>query len=118
MDYVTYSFAYQFAYSERPGTLAARRYNDDIPEEVKLRRLNDIIQKQQEGSHAYIKQFVGKKVKVLVEGFSKKSDKEYRGRNDENVMVVFPVTDGVKPGEYATVLVDRCTTATLIGTAV
>jgi tRNA-2-methylthio-N6-dimethylallyladenosine synthase len=118
MDYVTYSFAYQFAYSERPGTLAARRYKDDIPEEVKLRRLNDIIQKQQEGSHAYIKNFVGKTVKVLVEGFSKKSDKEYRGRNDENVMVVFPVTDFVKPGEYANVLVERCTTATLIGKAV
>ena len=118
MDYVVYSFAYQFAYSERPGTLAARRYKDDIPEEVKMRRLNDIIQKQQEGSHAYIKNFVGKIVKVLIEGFSKKSDKEYRGRNDENVMVVFPVTDSVKPGEYANVLVERCTIATLIGRVV
>lgn len=118
MDHVVYSFAYQFAYSERPGTLAARRYKDDIPEEVKLRRLNEVIQKQQEGSHAYIKNFVGKTVKVLVEGFSKKSDKEYRGRNDENVMVVFPVTDTVKPGEYANVLVERCTIATLIGKVV
>lgn len=118
MDYVTYSFAYQFAYSERPGTLAARKYKDDVPEEVKLRRLNEVIQKQQEGSHAYIKNFVGKTVKVLIEGFSKKSDKEYRGRNDENVMVVFPVTDSVKPGAYANVLIERCTTATLIGKAV
>lgn len=115
MDYVTYSFAYQFAYSERPGTLAARRYKDDVPEEVKLRRLNEVIQKQQEGSHRYIQNFVGKTVKVLIEGFSKKSDKEYRGRNDENVMVVFPVTDFVKPGEYANVLIERCTIATLIG---
>lgn len=118
MDYVVYSFAYQFAYSERPGTLAARKYKDDIPEEVKMRRLNDIIQKQQEGSHTYIKNFVGKTVKVLIEGFSKKSDKEYRGRNDENVMVVFPVTDNVKPGEYANVLIERCTIATLIGRVV
>lgn len=118
MDYVTYSFAYQFAYSERPGTLAARRYKDDVPEEVKLRRLNEVIQKQQEGSHRYIQNFVGKTVKVLIEGFSKKSDKEYRGRNDENVMVVFPVTDFVKPGEYANVLIERCTTATLIGRSV
>ena len=118
MDYVTYSFAYQFAYSERPGTLAARRYEDDIPEEVKLRRLNEVIQKQQEGSHAYIKKFVGQTVKVLIEGFSKKSDKEYRGRNDENVMVVFPITDSVKPGAYANVLIESCTSATLIGKVV
>lgn len=118
MDHVVYSFAYQFAYSERPGTLAARKYEDDIPEEVKMRRLNDIIQKQHEGSYTYIKNFVGKSVKVLIEGFSKKSDKEYRGRTDENVMVVFPVTDSVKPGDYANVLVERCTTATLIGSVV
>ncbi|RZK50860.1 MAG: tRNA (N6-isopentenyl adenosine(37)-C2)-methylthiotransferase MiaB [Pedobacter sp.] len=115
MDYVGYSFAYQFAYSERPGTLAARKYEDDVPEEVKLRRLNEVIQKQQEGSYGYIKNFVGKTTKVLIEGFSKKSDKEYRGRNDENVMVVFPVVEHVKPGDYATILVERCTTATLIG---
>lgn len=115
MDYAGYSFAYQFAYSERPGTLAARRYADDVPEAVKLRRLNEVISKQQECSHHYIKDFVGKTTRVLIEGFSKKSDKEYRGRNDENVMVVFPVNDSVKPGEYADVLVERCTTATLIG---
>ncbi len=115
MDYVGYSFAYQFAYSERPGTLAARKYEDDVPEDVKLRRLNEVIMKQQEGSHAYIKNFVGKTTKVLIEGFSKKSDQEYRGRNDENVMVVFPVSEQYKPGDYADVLVERCTTATLIG---
>lgn len=118
MDYVGYSFAYQFAYSERPGTLAARKYQDDIPEEVKLRRLNEVINKQQECSHKYVSNFVGKTVKVLIEGLSKKSDKEYRGRNDENVVVVFPVTENLKPGDYANVYVERCTTATLIGKAV
>ncbi|SFG61091.1 MiaB/RimO family radical SAM methylthiotransferase [Pedobacter insulae] len=115
MDYARYNFAYTFSYSERPGTLAARKYIDDVPEEVKARRLAEIFKKQQEDSLACLEDFVGKTVKVLIEGFSKKSDKEYRGRNDENAMVVFPVTDSVKPGEYANVYIERCTSATLIG---
>lgn len=118
MDYARYNFAYTFSYSERPGTLAARKYKDDVPEEVKARRLAEIFKKQQEDSLACLEDFVGKTVKVLIEGFSKKSDKEYRGRNDENAMVVFPVTDSVKPGQYAHVYVERCTSATLIGTVV
>ena len=115
MDYARYNFAYTFSYSERPGTLAARKYKDDVPEEVKARRLAEIFKKQQEDSLACLEDFVGKTVKVLIEGFSKKSDKEYRGRNDENAMVVFPVTATVKPGQYANVYVERCTSATLIG---
>lgn len=115
MDYARYNFAYTFSYSERPGTLAARKYKDDVPEEVKARRLAEIFKKQQEDSLACLEDFVGKTVKVLIEGFSKKSDKEYRGRNDENAMVVFPVTDKVKPGQYAHVYIERCTSATLIG---
>ncbi len=115
MDYAKYNFAYTFSYSERPGTLAARKYADDVPEDVKARRLAEIFKKQQEDSLACLEEFVGKTVKVLIEGFSKKSDKEYRGRNDENAMVVFPVTDSVKPGEYANVFIERCTSATLIG---
>ena len=115
MDYARYNFAYTFSYSERPGTLAARKYKDDVPEEVKARRLAEIFKKQQEDSLACLEDFVGKTVKVLIEGFSKKSDKEYRGRNDENAMVVFPVTTTVKPGQYANVYVERCTSATLIG---
>jgi len=115
MDYARYNFAYTFSYSERPGTLAARKYKDDIPEEVKARRLAEIFKKQQEDSLACLEDFVGKTVKVLIEGYSKKSDQEYRGRNDENAMVVFPVTDSVKPGQYAHVYVERCTSATLIG---
>jgi tRNA-2-methylthio-N6-dimethylallyladenosine synthase len=115
MDYARYNFAYTFSYSERPGTLAARKYPDDIPEDVKARRLAEIFKKQQEDSLACLEDFVGKTVKVLIEGYSKKSDKEYRGRNDENAMVVFPVTDSVKPGDYANVYIERCTSATLIG---
>ena len=118
MDYAKYNFAYTFSYSERPGTLAARKYADDVPEDVKARRLAEIFKKQQEDSLACLEEFVGKTVKVLIEGFSKKSDKEYRGRNDENAMVVFPVTDSVKPGEYANVYIERCTSATLIGKVV
>ncbi len=115
MDYARYNFAYTFSYSERPGTLAARKYKDDIPEDVKARRLAEIFKKQQEDSLACLEEFVGKTVKVLIEGFSKKSDKEYRGRNDQNAMVVFPVTDLEKPGDYANVYIERCTSATLIG---
>jgi tRNA-2-methylthio-N6-dimethylallyladenosine synthase len=115
MDYARYNFAYTFSYSERPGTLAARKYTDDVPEDVKARRLAEIFKKQQEDSLACLEDFVGKTVKVLIEGFSKKSDKEYRGRNDENAMVVFPVTDLVKPGDYANVYIEKCTSATLIG---
>jgi len=118
MHYAKYNFAYTFSYSERPGTLAARKYEDDVPEDVKARRLAEIFKKQQEDSLACLEEFVGKTVRVLIEGFSKKSDKEYRGRNDENAMVVFPVTDAVKPGEYANVYVERCTSATLIGRVV
>jgi tRNA-2-methylthio-N6-dimethylallyladenosine synthase len=115
MHYAKYNFAYTFSYSERPGTLAARKYEDDVPEDVKARRLAEIFKKQQEDSLACLEEFVGKTVKVLIEGFSKKSDKEYRGRNDENAMVVFPVTDSVKPGDYANVYIEKCTSATLIG---
>lgn len=115
MDYARYNFAYTFSYSERPGTLAARKYPDDIPEDVKSRRLAEIFKKQQEDSLACLQEFVGTSVKVLIEGFSKKSDKEYRGRNDQNAMVVFPIDESVKPGEYVNVYIERCTSATLIG---
>lgn len=115
MDYAGYNFAYTFSYSERPGTLAARKLKDDVPEVVKSRRLAEIFSKQQEDSLKCLLTFVGTTVKVLVEGFSKKSDKEYRGRTDQNAMVVFPIVDSVKPGEYANVYIERCTSATLIG---
>ena len=115
MDYVKYDFAYMFMYSERPGTLAAKRYKDDVSDDVKKRRLNEIVAKQQEHSHLRLLQQVGKIQKVLIEGYSKKSDQDFAGRNDQNATVVFPKHSDYKPGDYVNVLVDRCTTATLIG---
>ncbi|MDB5091272.1 MAG: tRNA ((37)-C2)-methylthiotransferase MiaB [Mucilaginibacter sp.] len=115
MDHVKFYFAYMFMYSERPGTLAAKRYADDIPEAVKKRRLQEVVAKQQEHSHERLKKLVGTTQKVLIEGFSKKSNNDYSGRSDQNTVVVFPVGENYKPGEYVNVLIDKCTTATLIG---
>ncbi len=115
MDYVQYDYAYMFAYSERPGTLAAKRYADDVPEEVKKRRLTEVVNRQREHSLLRLQQYVGKTHTVLIEGFSKRSDKDYCGRNDQNAMVVFPVDERYQIGDYVTVLGERCTSATLIG---
>src|SRR5690606_2732376 len=111
MDYVKYDFAYMFAYSERPGTLAAKRYADDIPEEVKKRRLTEVVDKQREHSLERLQGYVGKVHKVLIEGHSKRSDQDYCGRNDQNTMVVFPVDERYKVGDYVHVYADRCTAA-------
>jgi tRNA-2-methylthio-N6-dimethylallyladenosine synthase len=115
MDYVQYDFAYMFMYSERPGTLAAKRYADDVPEPVKRERLKQIVAKQQAHSYIRLQAQVGTIQKVLIEGFSKKSNNDYCGRSDHNAMVVFPVAENYKPGQYVNVLIERCTTATLIG---
>jgi tRNA-2-methylthio-N6-dimethylallyladenosine synthase len=115
MDYVEYDFAYNFTYSERPGTLAARKLADDIPEEIKKRRLAEILAKQQAHSLKRLQEWVGKTVRVLIEGTSKKSDLDYCGRGDSGAMAIFPAIDGVKPGQYANVLIEKCTSATLIG---
>jgi tRNA-2-methylthio-N6-dimethylallyladenosine synthase len=118
MDYVHYDFAYMFMYSERPGTLAAKRYADDIPDAVKRQRLKEIVAKQQEHSFLRLQAQVGTTQKVLIEGFSKKSNNDYCGRSDQNAMVVFPVGKDYKPGQYVNVMVERSTTATLIGVVV
>jgi tRNA-2-methylthio-N6-dimethylallyladenosine synthase len=115
MDYVGYDFAFTFSYSERPGTMAARKLADDIPEEVKKRRLAEILVRQQETSLFRLQQNVGKTLRILVEGKSKKSDSDYCGRNDQNAMVVFPATEEIKPGQYVNVYIERCTSATLLG---
>ncbi|RYY37037.1 MAG: tRNA (N6-isopentenyl adenosine(37)-C2)-methylthiotransferase MiaB [Sphingobacteriaceae bacterium] len=115
MGFVQYDYAYMFMYSERPGTLAAKRYADDIPEPVKARRLKEVVAKQQQHSYIRLQQQLGKVQKVLIEGFSKKSNNDYCGRNDQNAMVVFPVHPDYKPGQYAYVMVERTTTATLLG---
>ncbi|MET4080575.1 tRNA-2-methylthio-N6-dimethylallyladenosine synthase [Pedobacter sp. UYP30] len=115
MDYVEYDFAYNFTYSERPGTLAARKLTDDIPEEVKKRRLAEILAKQQAHSLTKLQTWVGKTINVLIEGTSKKSDKDLRGRGDSGAMVVFPANGNIKPGDYVNVLIEKCTSATLLG---
>lgn len=102
-------------YSERPGTLAARKYADDIDEEVKKSRLSEIIALQNALSREHNAKDVGKTVSVLIEGDSRKSDEEFKGRNTQNKVVVFPKVDGYKPGDYAQVLITSSTSATLIG---
>ena len=115
MDYVQYDFAYMFTYSERPGTLAAKRFKDDIAEDVKKRRFNEILAKQQECSAFRLSQRIGKTYKVLVEQLSKKSDQDFSGKSDQNTTVVFPVDNRYKIGDYVNVLIEKCTPATLIG---
>ncbi len=110
-----FDFSYMYQYSERPGTLAARKYPDDISGEIKSRRLQEIIALQNSTSKAKNKLREGQIFKVLIEGDSKKSATDYRGRNDQNVMVIFP-KDGVhRPGDYVNVLVEHSTTTSLIG---
>ena len=116
MEFVKYDFAYMFMYSERPNTLAERKYKDDVPEEIKYKRLQDIIALQKEHSHQNNKKAIGKVHKVLVEGVSKKSTEHLYGRNTQNTVVVFP-KENFKPGDYVNVLVTECTSATLLGTA-
>ena len=105
-----------FFYSERPGTLAARRYRDDIPEEVKKRRLDEIVKLQNRLSLESNLRDIGKIVTVLIEGDSKKSAADWRGRSSQNKVVVFPKEgSGLQKGDYAQVKVEECTGATLIG---
>lgn len=117
MEYVKYDFGYMFAYSERPKTLAERKFKDDVPEEVKKRRLQEIVDLQIKHSAIRTKEGVGKVHKVLVEGVSKKSKEKLFGRNSKNTVVVFP-KENYKPGDYVNVFADDCTSATLIGKAV
>ncbi|MGZ3863092.1 MAG: tRNA (N6-isopentenyl adenosine(37)-C2)-methylthiotransferase MiaB [Bacteroidia bacterium] len=117
MELVKYDFAYMFFYSERPKTLAERKYEDDIPEEVKKRRLAEVIELQKAHSAQRIKEAVGKVHRVLIEGISKKSDEMMMGRNSQNAVVVFPKGDH-KKGTYVNVLADNCTGTTLIGKVV
>ncbi|MDR0801117.1 tRNA (N6-isopentenyl adenosine(37)-C2)-methylthiotransferase MiaB [Fluviicola sp.] len=114
MKEVSYDFAYMFKYSERPKTLAERKFTDDVPDDVKGRRLEEIIALQLESSAASHKRQVGKIAKVLVEGPSKRSEEHFCGRDERNSMVVFP-KGNVKKGEYVMVKITDCTSATLIG---
>ncbi|MBU6157976.1 MAG: tRNA (N6-isopentenyl adenosine(37)-C2)-methylthiotransferase MiaB [Bacteroidetes bacterium] len=119
MEYSRYDMSYMFFYSERPGTLASKRYEDDIPEAVKKRRLQEIVEVQNRLSKESYLQDIGKKFQVLIEGESKRSDLQWMGRNSQNKVVVFPKEGfSFKKGDYAMVEIHEATQATLIGNAV
>jgi tRNA-2-methylthio-N6-dimethylallyladenosine synthase len=117
MEWVGYDYAFMFKYSERAGTTAEKKYRDDVDELVKSRRLKEIIDMQQELSYRSNLADVGKTFEVLIERFSKKSQKELSGRNSQNKIVVFPRLN-FNPGDYVNVRITSCTTATLKGEAV
>jgi len=117
MQLANYDYSYMYFYSERPGTLAAKRYTDDIPEEIKKRRLQEIVDVQWTLSNESNKRDVGKIFEVLVEGNSKKSEQDWMGRNSQNKVIVFPKDNHlVKKGDYVEVLVTGFTKGTLMGT--
>ncbi len=115
VKFADYSMSFMFYYSERPGTLAARKYEDDIPLEVKKRRLTEVIELQNQLSLESNQRDVGQTFKVLIEGSSKKSDADFKGRNSQNKMLIFPKKDGLKAGDYTMVTVNRANSATLFG---
>ncbi len=117
MAYVRYSFGYMFSYSERPGTMAARKLKDDIPEKIKKRRLQEVVDLQQKHSLYRTQEFLGKFTEVLIEKSSKKSDADWAGRNPQNIMVVFP-KEHYDIGDYVIVKIEDCTSATLKGKAI
>ncbi len=115
MEYANYSYAYMFAYSERPGTLAAKKLKDDIPEEIKKQRLSEIIRLQRQLSYMHNLKDVGQTYKVLIEGNSKKSEDEFKGRNSQNKMIIFPKNNMLKAGDYVNVKIISASSATLTG---
>jgi tRNA-2-methylthio-N6-dimethylallyladenosine synthase len=117
MDEVQYDFAYMFFYSERPGTLAEKKYKDDISQDVKKRRLDEIIAKQRAHSLLRNQMDVGKVHQVLIEGYSKRSKNDLQGRTSQNKVVVFPA-EHYQKGQYVNVLVSDCSGGTLIGKVV
>ena len=114
MEYVKYDFGYMFKYSERPNTLAQRKYKDDVDEKVKSKRLTEIINLQQKHSLYNNKKNIGKIKEVLVEGYSKKSNEQLFGRTTQNTVVVFP-KENIKIGDFVKIKINSCTSATLIG---
>jgi tRNA-2-methylthio-N6-dimethylallyladenosine synthase len=119
MEYSCYDMSYMFFYSERPGTLAERRYKDDVPLDVKKKRLQEIVEVQGKLSFASNKKDIGKTFAVLIEGDSKRSDKDWMGRSSQNKVIVFPKENyQLKKGDYVTVHVSDCTQATLLGTII
>ena len=117
MKWAEYEFSYMYFYSERPGTLAARKYKDDIPEEVKRRRLTEVIEIQHEVAKRKNKAQEGEIQRVLVESTSKKNPDEWMGRNEQNIKCIFP-KEHYQKGDYVNVLIERSTITSLIGKAV
>lgn len=117
MEYVKYNFGYMYSYSERPGTLAERKMEDDVLEETKARRLQEIVDLQQKHAWFRSEEFVGQTVEVLVEKISKKSTEEFSGRNSQSITVVFP-KEHYKIGDFVNVKITSCTSGTLKGLAV
>ncbi len=115
MAWAKFDFAFMYFYSERPGTLAARQYPDDVPEEVKKRRLQEIIDQQNRISKEKNTTFIGQTFKVLIEADSKRSAEDWRGRNDANIVCIFPKNGVAKPGDYVNVFIERSTQTSLIG---
>lgn len=115
MEQCEYDLAYMFFYSERPGTLAAKRYADDVPEEVKKRRLQEVVALHRKQSLASMQKELGNTVNVLIEGDSKKSADQWAGRSDNNKVVVFAKTPGSCKGDYQKVKITNCTAGTLLG---
>ena len=114
MDQVKYEFGYMFKYSERPGTLAYKKHKDNIPEQIKKRRLQEIVDLQQKHSLYRTSSYIGEKVRVLIEKESKKSANQWSGRNEQNTVVVFD-KEKLKIGDFVDVTITNCTSATLIG---
>ena len=117
MEYVKYSFGYMYAYSERPGTLAGRKMEDDVLEATKMRRLQEIVDLQRIHSAFRTQEFLGQTVEVLVDKTSKKSENDLSGRNSQSITVVFP-KENYKIGDFVNVKITNCTSGTLIGEAV
>jgi tRNA-2-methylthio-N6-dimethylallyladenosine synthase len=117
MEYVKYNFGYMYSYSERPGTLAGRKMEDDVTEETKARRLQEIVDLQQKHAWFRSEEFIGQTVEVLVEKVSKKSKEEFSGRNSQSITVVFP-KENYKIGDFVNVKITSCTSGTLKGQAV
>ena len=117
MQQVKFAFGYMYKYSERPGTMAARKFEDDIPEATKKRRLTEIVEAQRAHGAERTQEFVGKTTQVLIERSSKKNQDQWSGRNQQSIVVVFP-KENYQPGDFVDVKILRCTSATLIGQAV
>jgi tRNA-2-methylthio-N6-dimethylallyladenosine synthase len=117
MQYVKYNFGFMYMYSERPGTMAGRKLEDDVPEATKKRRLAEIVQLQRELGAEQIEKYLNTEVEVLIERESKKSNEQWSGKTSQNIVAVFP-KENYKVGELVKVKILDCTTATLIGEAV